>query len=94
MEGADIKAAGSLSEHASGFGDGSGSGLFAFGRDDGSATFAFGFGLFGHSAFHVGGEFNVLELDVLDVDAPFVGLGVDNFADLGGNFVTFAENFI
>lgn len=35
-----------------------------------------------------------METDAFDVDAPFVGLGVDDFANLGGDFVAFAENFV
>ncbi len=94
LEGADVDTAGGLCEHAGGFGDG-GSGTFlAFGGNDSGAALALGFGLFSHGAFHVGREFDVLELDAFDVDTPFVGLSVDDFADLGGNFVAFTEDFV
>lgn len=94
LEGADVDAARGLGEHVCGFGDGCGSGFLAFSGDDGGAAFAFGLGLLGHGTFHVGREFYVLETDAFDVDAPFVGLGVDDFANLGGDFVAFAENFV
>lgn len=94
LEGADVDAAGGLGEEVGGLGDGSGSGFFAFGRNDGSAALALGLGLFGHGAFHVGGELDVLKTDAFDVDTPFVGLGVDNFADLGGNLVAFAKDLV
>lgn len=94
LEGADVDTAWSLGEKMGGFGDGGSSGFFAFGGDDGGTAFALGFSLFRHSAFHVGGEFDVLEADAFNVDTPFVGLGVDDFADLGGDFVTFAEDFV
>lgn len=94
LEGADIKPTWRLGEHASSFGDSSGSGFFSFGRNNGSATFAFGFGLLSHGAFHVGREFDVLEFNILDVNAPLVGLGVNDLADLCGDLVAFAENFV
>lgn len=94
LQGADVKTAWGLSKQVSGFGNGSSSGFFALGGDDGSAAFALGFGLLGHGTLHVGRKLDVLKADALDVDAPFVGLGINNFADLGGNFVTFAENLV
>lgn len=94
LESADVDAARSLSEEMGGFGDSGSGGFFAFGGNDGSATLAFGLGLLGHGAFHVGGEFDILQADAFDVDTPFVGLGVDDFADLGGDFIAFAENFV
>lgn len=94
LKGADVDAAWSLGEKVGGFGDGSSGGFFAFGGDDGGAAFTLGFSLFRHSTFHVGGELDVLETDAFDVNAPFVGLGVDDFADLSGDFVTFAEDFV
>ncbi len=94
LESADVDTAGSLGEHTGGFGDGGSGGFFAFGRDDSGAAFAFGFGLLGHGAFHVGGELDILKFDIFNINTPFVGLGVDDFADLSRDFVTFAENFV
>lgn len=94
LKGADVNAAWGLGEEVSGFSDGGCGSFFAFSGDDGGTALALGFGLFGHGAFHVGWELNVLEADTFDVDTPFVGLSIDNFADLGGNFVALAEDFV
>lgn len=94
LEGADIETARSLGEHMGSFSDSSSGGFFAFGGDDGGAAFAFGFGLFGHGAFHVRRELNVLKFNVFDIDTPFVGLGVDDFANLDGDFVALAKDLI
>lgn len=94
LESANVDTTRGLSEETGSFSNGSGSGLFTFGGDDGSAAFALGFGLLGHGAFHIGGEFNVLEFNRLNINAPFVGLSVDNSADLGGDFIALAEDFI
>ena len=48
----------------------------------------------GHGAFHVGRKLDVLEADGFDVDSPFVGLVIDDFLELFGDFVAFAEEFI
>lgn len=94
LESTDVDTTRGLSEETGSFSDGSSGGFFAFGGDDGGAAFAFGFGLLGHGAFHIGGEFDVLELDGLDIDAPFVSLSVDDGADLGGDFVALAKDFV
>ncbi len=94
LEGANTDTARSLSEEVGGFGDSGSGGFFTFGGNDGGAAFAFSFGLLSHGTFHVGRKLDILELDAFDVDTPFVGLGVDDFADLDGNFVTFAEDFV
>lgn len=94
LEGADVDAAWGLGKEMGGFGNSGSSGLFAFGGDDGGAAFALSLGLFGHSAFHIGRELDVLKANALDINTPFVGLGVDDFADLGGDFVAFAKDFV
>lgn len=94
LEGANADAAWGLSEEMGGFGDGGSGGFFAFGGNDGGATLAFSFGLFGHGSFHISRKLDILELDTFDVDAPFVGLGVNDFADLSGNFVALAKDFV
>lgn len=94
LESANVDTTRGLSEETGSFGDGGSSGFFAFGGDDGGAAFAFGFGLLGHGAFHISGKFDVLELDGLDIDAPFVSLSVDDGADLGGDFVALAKDFV
>ncbi len=76
------------------FSNSSSGGFFAFGGDDSGAALAFGFGLLGHGAFHVRGELNVLKFDVFDVDTPFVGLSVDDFANLDGDFIALAKDLI
>lgn len=94
LESTDVDTTRGLSEETGSFSDGSSSGFFAFGGDDGGAAFAFGFGLLSHGAFHIGGEFNVLEFNRLNINAPFVSLSVDDGADLGGDFVALAKDFV
>ncbi len=94
LESTDVDAAWGLGEEMSGFSDGGSGGFFTFSGDNSGAAFTLGFGLFRHGAFHVGREFNVLEADTFDVDTPFVGLCINDFADLGRDFVAFAQDFI
>ncbi|KQQ87920.1 hypothetical protein ASF77_14420 [Massilia sp. Leaf139] len=54
----------------------------SFGVDDLGAPFAFGFGLAGDRAHHRFVEVDVLDLDIGDLDAPSVGLGVEHLLDV------------
>ncbi len=94
LESTNIECAGSSGEKTGSFGNGGSGSFFALGRNNRGAAFTFGFGLFGHSTLHVGWEFDVLEFNIFDIDAPFVGLSVNNFANLGRDFVAFAEDFV
>lgn len=94
LESADVDAAWGLGEEMSGFSDGGSGGFFTFSGDNSGAAFTLGFGLFRHGAFHVGGKFDILKTDTFNVDTPFVGLCINDFADLGGDFVAFAQDFI
>ncbi len=94
LESADVDAAWGLGEEMSGFSDGGSGGFFTFSGDNSGTAFTLGFGLFRHGAFHVGGKFDILKTDTFNVDTPFVGLCINDFADLGGDFVAFAQDFI
>ena len=55
---------------------------FALGGDDFGAALALGFGFFRHSALHVVGEDDVLDLDRRHLRAPRFGVLVDDVLDL------------
>ena len=57
-------------------------------------TFTLGFGLFCHGAFHILRQFNVLNLDVFNVDAPLFRLRIHNTFDLAADFVAFAKQVV
>ena len=59
-----------------------GGSFFAVGVDDVGAALALGLGLLGHGALHIARQLDILNLDILDIDAPFVSLGVNNFFNL------------
>ena len=54
----------------------------ALGGDDLRALLALGLGLAGHRALHALGQLDVLELDDRDLDAPVLGLHVEDLADV------------
>ena len=62
--------------------------------DDFGPALAFGFGLFGNGADHRFVEVDVLDLDVGDLDAPGIRLGVQDLLDVDVQALALGEEFV
>jgi len=89
-----VESSGGGGEHFGGLGEIGTSHELTFAVDDGRAFFALGLGLLGHGADHRLGEFDIFELDRLDIDAPVGCVFFDDGENFGGNFFPLGEKFI
>ena len=67
---------------------------FALGGDDLGALLALGLGLARHRALHRLGQLDVLQLDERHLDAPTLGLHVENLADVDVDAVGLRQRLV
>ena len=80
---AELERGGVAADDLGGLGELLGRLELAVGGDDLGAPLALGLGLAGDRALHVGRQLDVLDLDRADLDAPGLGLLVDDLLELG-----------
>jgi hypothetical protein len=68
--------------------------LFAFGIDDLGAPLALGLGLARDGADHGLGNVDVLDLDVGHLDAPGIGLGIEDLLNVVVELVAFGQHLV
>ncbi|VTR68220.1 23S rRNA methylase (modular protein) [Desulfosarcina cetonica] len=68
--------------------------VFTLGVDHLGPPFPLGFGLLGHGALHLLGQVDVLELHRGDLDAPGIGMGIQDFLQLGVDLFPRREQFV
>ena len=67
---------------------------FGLGVDHLGAAVAFGFGLLGDRPHHVFGELDGPDLDIADLDAPGLGLGVEDALHVGAELLALGQHLV